>query len=545
MKKIFTLFLFTGLFQSAIAQWVPLGAKGFSNVAIDASDMAVSTNGLPTVAYISSNTKKATVMQFTTSGGNMWDTLANAEMSTINTSAVNIKADTANNFWVATINSVSKAITVKKLNGASWAPVGAANFSGSIDNTLGSTVTDYWDFAVSTTGTPYVLFFDDGTQRPHVMKFNGTAWANVGSLPVPNVGFMDGGANIELDNTGSPIISYSDSMGYKITVQKFNGTSWVAFPKPIYNADIMTYSRMKLNAAGQPLIVFNDFANSNFATLKKSNGSNWSNVGAAGFSAASFWDISLAIDNADNPIVAFPDASAGGKATVLKYSGGTWAPISGATGFTISGLNSPVVTTDPQNNPYLSFQDWDISNFASVFKLFNNPLSLYNLTLSGSASEGTNTITCILENNITDGNLDLEKSIDGQNFTAINTTKISIDILNKKFAQFADNKNLAAMNYYRAKYTSNAGVVSYSNTIAMKAINNTSISVYPNPAQDFINIKSDVSGNADVLNAAGQVVYSTTLSSKGITVLNLQTLPNGFYQIKIDGVENAQTFLKK
>jgi Secretion system C-terminal sorting domain len=545
MKKIFTLFLFTSLIQTSFAQWVPLGAKGFSNVAIDASDMAVSTNGLPTVAYISTNTKKATVMQFQISSVIGWDTLGNAEMSTTNTAAINIKTDNANNYWVATVNTSTKAITVKKLNVNSWAPVGVANFSGSIDNTLGSNPTDYWDFAVSASGIPYVLFFDDGTQRPHVMKFNGTLWANVGTLPMPNTGYMDGGANIEIDNLGNPVISYSDSLGYKITVQKFNGTTWAAFPKPIYNADVMNYSRMKLNAAGQPFIVYNDFANSNFATLKKSNGTNWSNVGAVGFSGASFWDISLALDNNDNPIVAFPDAASGGKATVLKYSAGAWAPISGSTGFTISGLNYPVVTTDPQNNPYLSFQDWDVTNFASVFKLFNNPLSIYNLSLSGSATEGSNNITCILENNITDGNLDLEKSIDGQTFTLINSVNISIDILNNKFAKFTDNKGLAPVNYYRIKYTSNSGLVSYSNTIAIKAINNSSISIYPNPAQDFINIKSDVSGTAEILNTSGQVLNSTALSSKGVTVVNLQSLPSGFYQIKINGAEYSQTFLKK
>jgi Secretion system C-terminal sorting domain len=543
MVRIFTItILLLSSFISANAQWVSLGAKGFSNVSVNKSDMTVGANGLPVVAYIDANTKKTTVMKYFAGVTNTWDTLGNAEMSIANTRDVSIKTDNANNYWVATINAASKNFTVKKLVGSTWTTVGAPNFTGGAD----TSVHEFWDFAVSATGTPYVFFFDDATQRPHAMRFNGTTWVNVGAMGIsPNV--IDGGANIEIDNLGNPVIAYSDSDSYKIVVMKFNGAVWNAAPAPLYGGDLMQNVKLKLNSTNVPYIAYRDFSNSNnvAATVQKSSGSSWTPVGPLGFSNTGFWDLSLAIDNADMPIVAFPDAGQAGKATVLKYDNTSWAPVGGSTGFTASGLNYPVVTTDPSGNPYLSFQDWDVSDFSTVMKLFNNPLSIYNLHLNGNAEVGKNNITCILDGNVLEGNLFLEKSADGMNFEQVSQTKVSVDIINAKSAHWTDINNLAQSSFYRVKFLDPSGNGTYSNTINLKSVTNKDLNIFPNPATEKVFILGNSNSQANITNSQGQVVATINVFDKGTTTLNIESYPVGMYQIKIIGSDFVKTFIKK
>jgi uncharacterized delta-60 repeat protein len=63
----------------------------------------------------------------------------------------------------------------------------------------------------------------------------------------------------------------------------------------------------------------------------------------------------------------------------------------------------------------------------------------------------------------------------------------------------------------------------------------TTWSVYPSPAQDVIHIEH-VEGNKEfeILNASGQVVF-TDFTRHAVTAVDISTLPNGLYLLKING----------
>ena len=84
-------------------------------------------------------------------------------------------------------------------------------------------------------------------------------------------------------------------------------------------------------------------------------------------------------------------------------------------------------------------------------------------------------------------------------------------------------------------YTNNAVLATTENNIK-----STDISIYPNPAKDFVNIQSDIKvQSAEIYNMAGQKVLETKESK-----INISKLKSGIYMIQIKDVKN-QTVTKK
>src|SRR6185436_16057565 len=62
---------------------------------------------------------------------------------------------------------------VMRWSGSTWQTVGAAGFSSGVARSL--------NIAIAGDGSPYVAFTDEANMsRATVMRFNGSAWANVG-----------------------------------------------------------------------------------------------------------------------------------------------------------------------------------------------------------------------------------------------------------------------------------------------------------------------------------------------------------------------------
>lgn len=83
-------------------------------------------------------------------------------------------------------------------------------------------------------------------------------------------------------------------------------------------------------------------------------------------------------------------------------------------------------------------------------------------------------------------------------------------------------------------------------TSVSKTINESSISIFPNPATSLININTTHSGNLIVFNSIGQQVFSSEISD-GNTVLNIERYTPGYYFVRFDsnGEKHFTNFLKK
>ncbi len=132
---------------------------------------------------------------------------------------------------------------------------------------------------------------------------------------------------------------------------------------------------------------------------------------------------------------------------------------------------------------------------------------------------------------------ELEKSEDALVFKKITKITGAGNSNATKDYDYKDNQPYLGTNYYRLKQTDFNGKFSYSKIIAIKSSFTNSVSIYPNPVTNIINIaKKDAANNVEIIlmNAQGKTIFK---SEKFINKINTENYPTGLYFLKV-GSEN-------
>jgi Secretion system C-terminal sorting domain len=135
--------------------------------------------------------------------------------------------------------------------------------------------------------------------------------------------------------------------------------------------------------------------------------------------------------------------------------------------------------------------------------------------------------------NTSRGKFDIEYSADGIYFTSIWQTTCVDALLKYSFTASSLNTG-----FYRIKYTSTANKITYSEIIKTTSATNSGITIYPNPAKDYIDIKG-VTGtymNIQITNSCGELVV--TEKNIANSRLSVKKLPSGTYFVKINDAQN-------
>ncbi len=79
-------------------------------------------------------------------------------------------------------------------------------------------------------------------------------------------------------------------------------------------------------------------------------------------------------------------------------------------------------------------------------------------------------------------------------------------------------------------------------TVGVEFIGKNDIRIYPNPSNDIVNISGlNPNSRIDILDINGRCVHKQESTS----VINIESLPEGFYSVLIDGVYNTKLVVKK
>lgn len=198
----------------------------------------------------------------------------------------------------------------------------------------------------------------------------------------------------------------------------------------------------------------------------------------------------------------------------VKQTGGAWTDMS-----TISSSNCFRLMMDVR---FMTGLPTTINNF------------------SAERNENKNGLTWTTNCEINSKGFEVEKSVDGTNFSSIgfvNTIATDNHCTNLNY-RFEDEKNIFGNCYYRLKQLDKDGKATISKSVLIKAIktNNLSItSIYPNPAKSKIDILFE--GNKDktvtyfITDVKGNKVFSgKTLNSNNQNIsINLDNLSKGTY----------------
>lgn len=237
--------------------------------------------------------------------------------------------------------------------------------------------------------------------------------------------------------------------------------------------------------------------------------------------------------------------------TVKRPNNGTTWTLDGSAGTNTGTIAIPVVV----RNGMIGFSEFAIAAGA------DNVLPYTKLSFVGIKTANGNKLNWTVTNEFNSKGYQLERSIDGINFTEISylasknlfATPSNTEYTFTDFAPFKGNT------YYRLKQMDNDGRFSYSNVVLMRGLKVTALSiagVYPNPTSSIINLivasPTDKQIALRVVDVNGKIVIQqnrAVTNGDNIVQLNIQSLASGTYSILAtckDGCETkAHVFVKQ
>lgn len=171
--------------------------------------------------------------------------------------------------------------------------------------------------------------------------------------------------------------------------------------------------------------------------------------------------------------------------------------------------------------------------------------------LKGAYIDGRSHLTWASLQESNSSHFEIQRSNDGQNFTAIGRVNAVGNSDRQVDYQFDDVKANAGMNYYRLKLIDKDANFQYSNIVALNVnIKGTTITgIYPAPFTDKVNVtissESNIQANVRLFDNTGKLLVSKQATlTKGVNNIvldNLAALAKGFYIINVQAGEVVST----
>ncbi len=193
--------------------------------------------------------------------------------------------------------------------------------------------------------------------------------------------------------------------------------------------------------------------------------------------------------------------------------------------------------------------DSDVDSFW-VTSFFNLPVPL-NLTSFNAVYDGHKVnLNWNTTNEVNTKHFEIERSIDGINYTAVGTVTAKNSPVNNNYI-FADIFPLTGGSFYRLKMVDIDGRFKYSNVISINTKIRAGLSVYPSPAISNITVyhgKLNEDAIIKIIGTDGRMILSNKITAGVVqTAIDISKLTPGIYQVTvIDGVnKNSQRFIKQ
>ena len=178
---------------------------------------------------------------------------------------------------------------------------------------------------------------------------------------------------------------------------------------------------------------------------------------------------------------------------------------------------------------------------ASYSKLISNAsiLALTWVSFDGNANGSNVVLNWKTADEKNTAGFMIERSADGKNFEQIGNLKAAGSGNNSY--DYTDAAAASGNNYYRLKQIDNDGTFQYSKVIAVSVRKETAqVTLFPNPAKDVLNVKSNTPVAIAIYNMSGALVAAQDATTDAS--VNISALPEGFYVYRLtNGNEIVQT----
>lgn len=210
-----------------------------------------------------------------------------------------------------------------------------------------------------------------------------------------------------------------------------------------------------------------------------------------------------------------------------------------------------------------TIQDWDIFNNIWTDNLQRtysySPSCLLPIKLISFSAIKNHDVVALnwqTSEEINISNFTIQRSLDGVNFTNINTVPAKGGSVISDYSYNDNIQNIICSKvFYKLKISDKNGSYTYSKTIPIAlTIYTDELKVYPNPAKDqlfvLFNLQNVNKGELRITDISGKTIYNQTLSSNqnnNITSINISVLSKGTYLLSLiteKGVQKTQ-FIKQ
>lgn len=177
-----------------------------------------------------------------------------------------------------------------------------------------------------------------------------------------------------------------------------------------------------------------------------------------------------------------------------------------------------------------------------------NPLPVELLYFTGQKEANGNQLEWSTASETNNDFFDLERSMDGNTFNKLTSVDGHGTTSAVHNYEYLDVNPFVGINYYRLKQVDFDGNYAYSNIISIEneLTENATVSVFPNPSSDVVNIITSTNYQSIVVyNMLGEIVFS---SYSNEARLQFKPVSNGIYVVRAilnDGKELNTRFIKK
>lgn len=520
--------------------WVHVGPAFSADTFVHMGGLAVNSAGQPSVAY-----KTDTTIHVKTYNGSTWNTVG-GNITNIGAPVKYVLAPDDTPFLF--FQTGSSTFSAMKYDGSSWQQL------GSITKPLST----FQNMVIDKNGVPYVVFNEN--HKPTVLKYVGSSWITVGQPRFTHTGINT--VDIALDSSDVLHIAYNDGgVGY-LRVKKFNGTTWVPVGDTNFARSTSKYISLKFDGENSAYVAFGNFP----TQVMRYKSVSWSDVPMTGYQhITSASDMLYEFEIARNVNKFFitynlrayhmysaslSDFCNGPDSVTIGNIGHTKATVTYVQDVNASGTEyilpssaNPVVTPASGNTISLTGLAGNTSHEIWLRSRCSNDSSAwakYSFQTTPACVAPVDTIK-----NITDTSVDfawnMTSTADSFEYVLSAIQPSSGTTTTDTFAHIGNLFPLSDYNLYFRTYcgfdTTGWTVTKFRTTnIPMYNENRPVLKVYPNPANDILNIYTNgvniTHQEFQLSDMTGKTIIRESLNS-GKTQLNIAGLSPGIYFIEV------------
>ena len=202
--------------------------------------------------------------------------------------------------------------------------------------------------------------------------------------------------------------------------------------------------------------------------------------------------------------------------------------------FGITPANAASITGFLHKESGMSDQAFTAYNAASFTPGGGTPLAITLTTFQAIAAGSTAALTWTIAGASHFAHFGVERAGSNGAFTAIATVAFQKDNGATAYT-YLDKTATAGTNYYRLKLVNEDGTFTYSAARTVTINAGTQVTVYPNPATNWLYVQSAGSAaSATLTDVQGKQVAAITITGKdAVKTLNVSALPQGTYILKV------------